>query len=302
MSRKLPSLTALRAFEAAARHLSFARAADELHVTPAAISQQIKQLEDYLGIVLFRRSKNLALSEAASAVLPLVSKAFDRLEQAVARLRSGNATGPLVVSTPPAFAARWLVARLEDFQSRYPDIELRLLATPRLVDFTLEDVDVAVRFGSGPFNGLHAEPLMPESIVPVSSPTIAETIRRPADLLRCTLLHDESRDGDPAFPEWETWLQSLGIVVKTSVHILRIRRFGDTNLAIQAAMSGLGVTLAWRSLVADELRAGRLVQLFGSALPTKQGYHLVTPPNRLNVPKVNAFRAWLLGQIQEPSE
>ena len=295
MSRQLPSLTALRAFEAAARHLSFARAATELHVTPAAISQQIKQLETYLGLALFRRSKVLAVSEAAAAALPLISEAFDQLEKAVDRLRVGNTSGPLVVSTPPTFAARWLVSRLDDFQIRHPEIELRLLATRRLVDFALEDVDVAVRFGSGPFPGLHAEPLMQESIVPVASPAVAKTISHPKDLLRCTLLHDESNEWDPAFPDWETWLSALGISSDTP---LRIRRFDDANLSIQAAMSGLGVTLVWHSLVTDELRNGRLVQLFGHALATNQRYHLVTLPNRLKSPKVNAFTEWLLGQIQ----
>lgn len=298
MSRRLPSLTALRAFEAAARHLSFARAAAELHVTPAAISQQIKQLETSLGVALFRRSKVLAVSEAAAAVLPLLSEAFDQMEKAVDRLRGGNVGGPLVVSTPPTFAARWLVSRLEDFQTRHPDIEMRLLATRRTVDFALEDVDVAVRFGAGPFPGLHAEPLMQESIVPVAAPAVAETIHEPADLLRCTLLHDESHDWDPAFPEWETWLLSLGLGIDKP---LRIRHFGDTNLSIQAAVSGLGVTLVWHSLVADELRSGRLMQLLGQAFSTRQGYHLVTLPNRLHLPKVSAFREWLLAQTQAKS-
>lgn len=295
MSRRLPPLTSLRAFEAAARHLSFARAAEELHVTPAAISQQIKQLEDYLGLLLFRRGKVLALSDAASISLPQITESFDRLEKAVDRLRPDYAAGPLVVSTPPTFAARWLVSRLEDFQNRNPGIELRLLATSRMVNFALEDVDVAVRFGTAPFQGLHAERLMQESIVPVASPTVAASIKTPTDLLRCTLLHDESHDWDPAFPEWKTWFLSLGVTIENP---LRVRRFGDTNLTIQGAMTGLGITLVWRSLVVDEIRAGRLVQLFDSALPTNHGYHLVMPPNRLNMPKVSAFRDWLLAQSQ----
>jgi LysR family glycine cleavage system transcriptional activator len=298
MSRRLPPLTALRAFEAAARQVSFARAADELHVTPAAISQQIKLLEDHLGTPLFRRGKTLALSESAQTVLPLISEAFDQLEKAMNRLRSGDAGGPLVVSTPPVFAARWLVPRLEDFHQRHPEVELRLLATSRLVDFTLEDVDVAIRFGVPPFAGLHAESLMPESIVPVASAALAQTIHQPVDLLRCTLLHDESHAWDPAFPDWETWLLSLGVRSETA---LRIRYFSDSNLTIQAAMSGLGVALAWHSLVVDELRSGRLVQLFGHALATKQGYHLVTTTNRLNLSKVNAFREWLHSQTQATS-
>jgi LysR family glycine cleavage system transcriptional activator len=295
MSRRLPSLTALRAFEAAARQLSFARAATELHVTPAAISQQIKQLEDYLGLALFRRGKTLALSDGAGVVLPQISEAFDQLERAVDRLRLRDASGPCVVSTPPTFAAHWLVPRLEDFHSRYPDIELRLLATRRLVDFSLEDVDVAVRFGAGPFPGLHAEALMQESIVPVATPAMAETIKAPADLLHCTLLHDESHEWDPAFPDWETWLSALGIAITQP---LRVRHFGDSSLSIQAAVSGLGVTLMWRSLVVDELRSGRLQQLFGHSLATNQRYHLVTTDSRLKLAKVSAFREWLLEQTR----
>lgn len=293
MSRRLPPLTALRAFEAAARHLSFARAADELHVTPAAISQQIKQLESALGSTLFRRGKTLALSDAAMAALPLLSAAFDQLEKVSDQLRTGATTGPLVVSTPPAFAARWLVPRLEDFQKRYPDIEIRLLATRRLVDFALEDVDVAIRFGAGPFKGLDAEPLMQESIIPVASPAVAKNIQTAADLLRCNLLNDESHDWNPSFPDWETWLLARGVAIDTP---LRIRHFGDANLSIQAAMSGLGVTLTWRSLVTDELNKKQLVQLFGHSLATNQGYHLVTTTNRLQLPKVLAFREWMREQ------
>ncbi len=294
MTRRLPSLNALRAFEAAARHASFARAAEELHVTPAAISQQIKQLEDSLGVSLFRRGKVLALSETATRVLPLISEAFDRLERSAAQLRADKQRdGPLVVSVPPAFAARWLVPRLDDFHNRHPDIELRLLATRRLVDLAVEDVDVALRFGPGPYPGLDAERLMTEVIVPVAVPTLAAAIKRPADLLSCTLLHDDSHEWDPTFPDWDTWLASLGVEIAAPLHI---RDYGDINLVIQAAASGLGVALAWHSLVADELRGGRLVRLLDRALPTDHGYHLVAPPNRRQLPKVVAFREWLLAQ------
>lgn len=293
MSRRLPPLNALRAFEAAARHRSFARAAEELHVTPAAISQQVKQLEEHLGVSLFRRGKVLALSETAGIALPLLSTAFDGLENAAARLRAERHDGPLVVSVPPAFAARWLVPRLDDFHSRYPDIELRLLATRRLVEFAVEDVDVALRFGAGPYPGLHSERLMTEVIVPVAAPTVAASIRHPADLLNCTLLHDDSHEWDPAFPDWDTWLAALGVTAEAP---LRIRHYGDINLVIQAAATGLGVALAWHSLVAEELRGGRLVRLLDRTLPTEHGYHLVAPHNRLQVPKVAAFREWLLEQ------
>jgi len=291
MSRRLPPLNALRAFEAAARHLSMVRAADELHVTPGAVSQQIKQLETYLGQALFKRGKVLALSDAGRAALPLLSDAFDRLERAALQLRTGAGDGPLVVSTPPTFAARWLVPRLEDFQTQHPEIELRLLATRRLVDFALEDVDVAVRFGTGDFPGLSVERLMPETIVAVASPALAAGVAGAADIARRPLLDDEAHSVRRLVPDWQTWLASQGVPADAA---LRIRRFSDSNLVIQAAGAGLGVALVWRSLVDDDLRAGRLVHLLEHSIATRMAFHLVMPPGRLAVAKVAAFRQWLL--------
>lgn len=293
MVKRLPSLNALRAFDAAARHLSFARAAEELHVTPAAVSQLIKQLEEELGQVLFKRGKTLTLSEPASAALPLLREGFEQLQHAADRLRTGNGAGPLVISTPPTFAARWLIARLDDFQLQHPEIEIRLLATRRLVDFDLEDVDIAVRFGAGPFDGLSAEKLLPEAIIPVASAGLASKITSADDLQSCTLLHDESHDWDSSFPDWAVWLRSLGVKVDNP---LRIRHFSDANLVIQAVMSGLGIALVWQSLVSDDLKAGRLVRLLNKSVPTIQSYHLVIPPNRLHLQKVTVFRQWILSQ------
>ena len=297
MSRRLPSLNALRAFEAVARKLSFSQAAAELHVTPAAVSQLVKQLEDYLGMPLFRRGKHLALSESAAGALPLVTDAFDQLERAVARLAAADPAGPLVISTPPAFAARWLIPRLDDFQTRHPEIELRLLATRRLVDFSLEDVDAAIRFGKVDEPSLHVERLMAEAIIPVAAPAVAAGIRDVADLTGCTLLDDEWHTGSQVFPDWETWLASLGVAPTAP---LRIRRFGDANLTIQAAVAGLGVTLAWQSLVSDDLENGRLVHLLGQSIPSDLAYHLVAPPARLALGKVATFREWLLAQTTAP--
>lgn len=289
MARRLPPLRSLRAFEAAARHLSFARAAEELHVTPAAVSQQIKILEDHLGLALFRRGTGVTLTEPAAAALPLVSDAFDRLERAVDRLRVGQDGGPLVVSAPPSFAARWLIPRLERFQSRHPDIELRLSASTRLVDFDTEDVDVTIRYGGGTYAGLHVERLMAEAVVAVAHPRLAESLRQPADLLGATLLHNEGMNWDPSYPDWPRWLAEAGLAVEAP---LRLRPFGDANLVIQAAMAGLGAALVWHSLVTDDLAAGRLVALF-PARPLRNAYHLVCPPKHLDRPKVAAFRAWL---------
>lgn len=293
MARRLPSLNALRAFEAVARHLSFAKAAQELHVTPAAVSQLVKQLEAHLEVNLLLRGKTLALNDTARLVLPLISDGFDQLERAVEQLRKDKHSGTLVVSTPPVFAQRWLIPRLDDFQTRYPDIDLKLLATRRMVNFMLENVDVSVRFGAGGYAGLDSERLMQETIIPVAAPGLAAGILSPSDLLDCTLLYDEACEWDIAFPDWESWLASEGVSITKP---LRIRHFGEVNLGIQAAMAGLGVVMAWRSLVLDELRSGKLVQLFAAVLPTNRAYYLVTLAHRREIGKIVAFRHWMRNQ------
>ena len=294
MARRLPPLNALKFFEAAARHRSFVRAAEELHVTPAAVSQQIKLLEDHLGVALFKRGKSLALSESANDVLHLVSEGFDQLERAMLKIRSGSSVGPLIVSTPPVFAARWLIPRMDDFHASHPEIEIHLLATRRPVDFSIEDVDVAIRFGSGDYSGLDTEQLMPEMIVAVAAPVLAASIQTPADLARFNLIEDDWHIMRGAFPEWETLLATLGVVGLP----LRIRRFSDAELAIQAAITGLGVTLGWHSLVANDLKMGRLVRILNHAIPSDLGYHLVMPKNHTMLAKVSAFRVWLVEQAK----
>lgn len=292
MSRHLPPLNALRFFEAAARHRSFARAAIELHVTPAAVSQQIKLLEDHLGTALFRRGKTLELNESAEEVLPLVSEAFDQMERAMLKIRAGSAGGPLIVSVPPAFAARWLIPRMDDFHAHHPDVEVHMRATRRQVDFAVEDVDMSIRFGSGDYPGVSTERLMPEKIVAVAAPAIAAAIRAPADLTRANLIEDDWHVMRALFPDWENLLASLGVADAP----LRTRHFSDADLAIEAATAGLGVTLAWHSLVAADLKAGRLTQVLDHAAPTSLGYHLLIPKNRMMLHKVASFRAWLLEQ------
>ncbi len=297
MARRLPPLRSVRAFEAAARHLSFARAADELHVTPAAISQQIKILEAHVGLALFRRGAQLTLTEPAAAALPLLSDAFDRLERAMERLRLGRDSGPLVVSAPPSFAARWLIPRMEGFQARHPDIDLRLTASVKLVNFDTEDVDVAIRYGSGRYPGLHSERMKAEEVVPVAAPRLAERLRGVEDLLGVTLLHNDAMDWDTTFPTWAAWLDNAGVAVPSD---FKPRRFDDFNLVLQAALAGLGVALAWGTLVADELALGRLVALF-PARKLANAYHLVCPAKNLDSPKVAAFRQWILEEASEPA-
>ncbi|HXU94794.1 MAG TPA: transcriptional regulator GcvA [Gallionella sp.] len=292
MPRQLPPLNAVRAFEAAARHLSFARAAEELHVTPAAISQQVKLLEDHLGVMLFVRGKKLALSDAAQTALPLLSEALDQIERAMQKVRPNAQNNTLVISAPPAFASRWLVPRLEDFQIQHPGIELRLHATKRPVNFQVEEVDAAIRFGAGNYPGLIAERLMPEALVPVAAPALAAGIHTPDDLVAHPLLENDWHTESGMFPDWTTWLATLGVNATPA----RIRHFGDASLVIQAAVSGLGVALCWHSPVADDLKAGRLVHLLNRSIPCTLGYDLVIPQNRLILEKVVTFRDWLREQ------
>jgi LysR family transcriptional regulator, glycine cleavage system transcriptional activator len=287
--RRLPPLRALHAFEAAARHLSFAKAAEELGVTPAAISQQIKQLEEILGVALFHRGTRLSLTRPAAHAADEVSEAFDRLAAAVGRLVPEGPTRPLVVSAPPAFAARWLVPRLGRFQDAHPGIDLHLSATLRLVDLEREGVDAAIRYGSGRYPGLLVERLRLEEVVAVAAPRLAQSITGAEDLVRATLLVNEFIGWDPAFPTWPGLLAEMGVVPEGP---LRLRPFGDASLVLEAAQAGLGVALVWRTLVSDELAAGRLVSLFPGR-PLASAYHLVCLPERAQSPSLKAFRDWI---------
>lgn len=294
MARALLPVRALQALEAAARHGSFARAARELHVTPGAVSQQIKLLEGHVGQSLFERGAALRLSARAQAVVRPLREALDLLEQVSKQLKATQSERPLVVSVPPSFASRWLIPRLERFGTRYPDIELRLLATPRMVDFEIEEVDLGVRYGSGGYPGLYAERLRDESVVVIAHPRLAAGLRQPSDLTAATLLHNSFLNWDPTFPDWPTWLRSAGVAASAP---LRIRTFDDANLVIEAALAGLGVALVWRTLVNEELASGRVIALFREQ-PLANAYHFVCPPARLAQPHVAAFRQWLLEEVR----
>lgn len=293
MARRLPPLNALRAFEAAARHLSFTRAAEELHVTQAAISHQVKALEEHLGRNLFRRlNRALLLSDDGQAYLPSVSRAFALLNDATRNLLERDAPGPLTVSALPSFAARWLVPRLGRFRQIHPDIDLRIDPSAALTDFASGDVDVGVRYGRGKYPGLRADWLMTEDIFPVCSPALLSgehPLRAPGDLEHQVLLHDDGH-GD-----WRTWLLAAGI---DRVDPTRGPIFTDSSMLIQAAMAGQGVALARGVLAADELAAGRLVRPFTLSLPTEYAYYLVCPQNTAEQPKIAAFRDWLLDEAR----
>ena len=297
---RLPPLNALRAFEAAARHLSFNAAAEELNVTPAAISHQVKALEADLGVQLFRRlNRAVRLTDAGQACLPGLRDGFERIAEAVARARQGNSVGVLTVTASPAIAAKWLVPRLERFRDRYPAIDLRIDASMRIVDLVREDVHVGLRYGTGNYPGLHTELLVRTEVFPVCSPKLLKgrhPLRTPADLRHHTLIHDETTTYDPSGPDWAMWLRAAGVI---DIDTNRGLRFNQVALALDAAIAGRGVTLARDVFAADDLAAGRLVRPFGKAMPVSFAIYVVIPPALVAAPKVKAFRDWLFEEAAE---
>ena len=299
MKRRLPSLNALRAFEAVARHLSMTKAAEELNVTPAAVSRQVKTLEDYLGVTLFRRAnKALFLTDAGQACLPALTRGFDLLAAAIQDLGVFDARRPLTVSVTPSFGAQWLVPRLDRFRSLHPTFDVRIDASTRLVDFRHDDVDLAVRYGPGGRPGLRAVRLMSEEIFPMCSPKLVEeagALDSPERIRGHTLLHVDNAQLDEAWPDWETWLITAGVA---GVDARRGPRFTQPSMALQAARDGLGIALCGSVLAADDLRAGRLVQPFDLSFPVNFAYHVICPESTADRPRVVAFRDWLLREAR----
>src|SRR5262245_18126453 len=215
MNNHLPPLSALRAFEAAARHMSFSRAADELHVTPAAISHQIHALEEDLGIKLFHRmSRSIELTASARILLPGLSEAFAGIQSSVGRLRAHNDTGTLTVTASPSFAAKWLVLRLHRFQEQCPQIDVRISATDEVVDLSKGDFDIAIRYGTGKYPGLDVERLLRNEVFPACSPQLLASgppLRTSQDLSAHALIHDQAIERDPLVPTWPMWLKAAGV-------------------------------------------------------------------------------------------
>jgi LysR family glycine cleavage system transcriptional activator len=288
----LPSLNGLRAFEAAARHMSFTRAAAELNVTQTAISHQIRRLEDQLGIPLFiRRNRALALTREAQDYLPAIRSAFEDLRRATDRLRRPENEGVLTVSTTASLATKWLVTRVAAFQDANAGVEVRITTSANLVDFQREAVDMAVRYGRGAWPGLRADWLMAEDIFPVCSPALGAVLRRPEDLANQTLLHTTvSRE------DWQLWLTAAGLPV--SIAKQRGLMFDQSFTATQAAMDGLGVALGRRHLVEADIAAGRLIAPFDMVLPADAGYYVVAPEATADTPKIALFRDWLIASAQ----
>ena len=287
MQRRLPPLNSLRAFESAARLLSFTKAADELAVTQSAVSHQVKGLEDWAGVPLFRRDgRAVALTEAAAKYLPAVSAALDQIALASRKLQAVDpGQGWLTVAVMPAFAGKWLVPRLAAFRAKHPNIDVWVASFERQTGALDADVDMAIRYGREEWPGLKRIKFLDEELFPVCAPAMAAQFKEPGDLARATLLHDELRE------DWAMWLRAAGV---TTVDATRGPGFDDSGLLIQAAIEGLGVALGRSVLVKRDLEAGRLMRPFQTAIPSESAYYLVYPPELENAPKIKAFREWIL--------
>lgn len=288
MPRALPPLNSLRAFEVAARHLSFTRAAEELHVTQAAVSHQVKALEARLGVPLFRRlPKGLLLTEEGHALLPELREAFDRLAQAVDRVGRSGATGSLTISLLTTFALGWLVPRLPQFQAAHPSIDVRLTTTARLVDFAIEDVDVAIRYGAGGWAGLRCDKIFDDVVTPLCGRRFKDKLRKPEDVLSLPLLHEQYEH------DWRTWFNAAGLSVG------RLKPgpvFDSTRVAIEGAIAGAGIAVGAPFLFAPEIATDQLFQPFDLVVPNGKAYWLVSPEVTAERPKIKAFRDWILAE------
>ncbi len=292
MARRLPPLNALRAFEAGARHLSFTKAAEELFVTQAAVSHQVKLLEQYLGVALFRRmTRKLALSAEGRRLIGPVEEALDILAEAAESLRAGAGGGTLTLSLTPSFGIQWLSQRIGRFWTAHPEIDLRLQHSIHLVDFARDEVDAAVRWGNGDWPGVEAVYLMRAGIVPVCSPALCEgppALNLPDDLRHHTLLHE--RD----YTEWAQWLAVAGA---REVEARRGPIIDSSTVVLQAARDGQGVALTSEAIVRADLAAGRLVKPFDVDLDADNAYYLVAPPKAFERADVQAFRDFLLAEL-----
>ncbi|MBE1710393.1 MULTISPECIES: transcriptional regulator GcvA [Mesorhizobium] len=298
MPRLLPGTRALRTFEAAARHLNFTRAADELGLTPAAVSHQVKEIEDQLDLVLFTRtSRTMRLTEAGNALHEASIEALDLLNRAVSRARKmTRGTALLKVTLDAQFATKWLMRRIDDFRRQRPGIELRFDITYDVRDFERDDVDIGIRFGTGRYAGLCAHRLFDNIIIPVCSPALLASgppLNEPRDLFRHTLAHiDWSRQG-VTWPNWSMWMQAAGV---DDFDDSRTLVFGSSTDATQAALDGNAVALADFAMVANDLSQGRLVRPFelGIKVAPEFAYFLVYPETAKDDARITAFREWLL--------
>jgi LysR family glycine cleavage system transcriptional activator len=312
---RLPPLNALRVFEAAARHLSFKEAAAELHITQAAVSHQVKSLEEYLGVELFRREgRGVQLTEAARASLPRLREGFDALAAAVETIHERSAETELVITAPPVFTARWLMPRLAEFSRRAPDIEVRVVGSSKMVDAgaldaptLMSDLDlrsetsgVEIHLGSGEYHGYRADRLFGVRMALVASPDLEPRLGEPADLANHVLLHDDALDLVAHGNAWQKWLEAAGVADR--VDGSRGPRFSTNMLSIEAASQKLGVALALRPMVDADLASSRLVEPFAIEVNPGSAYFMVCAEVIADRPAVAAFRAWLLEKAAEAAD
>ena len=297
MSKRLPPLNALRVFDAAARHLSFTKAAEELFVTQAAVSHQIKSLEDFLGLKLFRRrNRSLLLTEEGQSYYLDIKEIFSALNDATRKLQARSAKGALTVSLLPSFAIQWLVPRLSSFNMAYPGIDVRIQAVDRDEEKLADDVDVAIFYGRGNWPGLRVEKLYAEYLLPVCSPMLLtgdHPLKSPADLAHCTLLHDASRR------DWQSYTRQLGL---QHINVQQGPIFSHSAMVVQAAVHGQGIALVNNVMAQTEIEAGRLVCPFNDVLVSKNAFYLVCHDSQAELGKIAAFRQWILEKAANEQE
>ena len=300
MSRRIYPLNALRAYEASARHLSFVKASEELSVTPAAVSHQVKKLEEYLGLPLFRRrSRGLLLTETGQLLLTELREVFLGLDKAMERVIDSDARGTITLSVAPTFAVMWLIPRLQKFYALHPDIDIRISTSLGLVDFHRDDFDAAIRLGNGDWFGLEAIKLFDEAVAPMCSPSLLDgpdALKSPSDLSKHVLLHNHSMDYDPDAPSWKTWLEAAGA---SEVDASRGTHFSLPDHGLQASIDGAGVVLGWRALAAADIAAGRVVEPFNLVLPLGSSFYLAYPEAHAPRPNIAALRDWLMHEVRE---
>ena len=297
MHRRLPPLNALKAFEAAARHLSFTKAADELFVTQAAVSHQIKALEDFLSMKLFlRRNRTLLLTEEGQAYFLELKDIFKHLQEATERLLAKGSKGAITVAMPPSFASQWLVPRISRFSLAHPDIDVRIKAVDFDEGFLEDDVDVAIYYGKGRWNGVKADKLHTEFLTPLCSPMMfngPKPLNSLNDLRHHVLLHDMSRDA------WKNWLKSVGV---SGVNVNQGPVFSHSMLVLQAAALGQGIALGNTILARPELDAGRLIMPFEEKVASRDAFYVVCDEAQADLGKIAAFREWILAQVEEEQD
>jgi LysR family glycine cleavage system transcriptional activator len=300
MSRRIYPLNALRAFEASARQLSFVKASEELSVTPAAVSHQVKKLEEFLGLPLFRRrSRGLLLTESGQILMAELRDVFLRLDKAMERVMESDSPRTLTLTVAPTFAVMWLIPRLQKFYVRHPDIDVRISTGLGLVDFQRDDFDAAIRLGNGKWFGLESIKLFDETVTPMCSPRLLEgsdALKSPDDLRNHVLLHNHSMDYDPDAPTWQSWLEAAGA---SGVDASRGTHFSLPDHGLQAAIDGSGVVLGWRSLSAPDVAAGRVVAPFDLNLSLGSSFYLCYPEAHSLRPNIAALRDWLMQEVRE---